>query len=358
MLECIPFDNEPKYVEAFLSLPNKLYKENENMEDRSTTKKILLGRHPLSEYFKVYKFLIYKAKELSGRFILTQYPKDDTLYLGFFECVDNKEVADYLFYNVEHFAKLHGFKKIVGPVDASFWVKYRLKINKFDKPYTGEPYNKDYYYDMFLSHGYSVAEHYTSNIFPVVDRQYKNDKLKDRLNRINEQGYVIKSPQKQDFNKVMDEVYDMIIDLYKDFPVFKKIRRETFMQLFNNYKYILDYRMVKMAYYNGESVGFFISTPDYSNVVYHLDGLSSVVNANRIKNNPPRYIMLYLGAKKKHPGVGAALSEVMLEELQRLQVPSIGALMKDGKMTQNFAKDLAEGCYEYVLLEKEIERRT
>ena len=51
---------------------------------------------------------------------------------------------------IEKFAKENKYKRIVGPVDASFWLKYRMKINMFYKPpYTGEPYNKDYYYKLY-----------------------------------------------------------------------------------------------------------------------------------------------------------------------------------------------------------------
>ena len=69
-----------------------------------------------------------------GDFVLASYGT------GAVMAVPSHDQRDY------EYAKEHKFRKIIGPVDASFWLKYRLKINKFERPYTGEPYNKDYYY--------------------------------------------------------------------------------------------------------------------------------------------------------------------------------------------------------------------
>ena len=43
-----------------------------------------------------------------------------------------------------------------------------------------------------------------------------------------------------------------------------------------------------------------------------------------------------------------------MQELQKTGLSSIGALARDGKITQNYVQDLIESKYEYVLLEKVI----
>ena len=95
---------------------------------------------------------------MHGWFIITIYPEDNIGYLGFYECINDDEVAKNLFDKAYEFCKEKGLTSIVGPVDCSFWIKYRLKINKFDlPPYTGEPYNKDYYLKQFENNGFSVC---------------------------------------------------------------------------------------------------------------------------------------------------------------------------------------------------------
>ena len=130
-MKCIQFTKEPIYIDDFIKLPQKLYDKNTNMEDSKTVRELLTNNHPLNKYFKLYKFVIYDENELVGRFTITKYPNDDTAYLGFFECVNDEHTARFLFTAVDKFCKKNKFKRIIGPVDASFWIKYRLKINHF-----------------------------------------------------------------------------------------------------------------------------------------------------------------------------------------------------------------------------------
>ncbi len=181
-MKYVKFSNEKKYIKDFINLSKKLYVKN-NTDNPKEIKQILEEKHPLSKYFKIDKFLIYKNKKTVGRFVITTYSNDKTAYIGYFECINNDEVAKYLFEVAYKFAKENKYEKIVGPLDTSFWIKYRLKINMFDKKiYTGEPYNKEYYLKMFLDNKYKVIEHYTSNIYKIIDNGYENDKYFDRYN--------------------------------------------------------------------------------------------------------------------------------------------------------------------------------
>ena len=111
-MKCIKFNEEENYIKDFLELPNKLYTNKDNMEDPKLIRRLLLNRHPLSKDFKLNKFLIYKNDEVVGRFIITEYPKDKkACYLGFFECINDKKVAKYLFDNAYSFAKEKKYKR-------------------------------------------------------------------------------------------------------------------------------------------------------------------------------------------------------------------------------------------------------
>ena len=134
---------------GFLALPGKLYQKNELTQDYDTEYKLLHEKHTLSKYFNITPFVVIdKNSQMPvARCMLTYYPEDDVAYFGFFECIGQQEIAEQLLDTVSKKAKKDGKTKLSGPVDASFWIKYRLKINLFDRiPYTGEPYNKNYYY--------------------------------------------------------------------------------------------------------------------------------------------------------------------------------------------------------------------
>ena len=347
------FNCEKKYVKEFINFSKKIYKKD-NTENSNELKSLLLGKHPLCKYFKLYKFLIYEKNKVVGRFAITIYPNDDTAYIGFFECINNNEVAKFIFDTATIFAKENNYKRIVGPVDASFWLKYRLKINMFDKaPYTGEPYNKDYYYNMFLDNNYKVIEHYTSSIYENVDNNYENEFYANRYNSFIEKEYKIESPDIDEFERILKELYSLLTELYSDFPIYKHLSEEDFINIFKKYKKIMNPEMIKLAYYNNKMVGFYISIPNYNNLVYNVN-IINLIKILKIKKKPKEYVMLYMGVDQEHRGLGKAIVYSIITELMKSKLPSIGALARDGKVTQNYVEELIKDRYEYVLLERKL----
>ena len=350
----IQFDFEKKYICDFVSLSKKLYKKD-NTENSNELKKILNGKHPLCKYFKLYKFLVYEKNKAVGRFTITIYPNDDTAYIGFFECINNNEVAKFIFDTARKFAKENKYKRIVGPVDASFWIKYRLKINMFNKiPYTGEPYNKEYYYKMFLDNNYKVIEHYTSSIYEAVDYNYENELYSNRYNEFIKKGYKIESPNMDEIDDILKELYSLLTELYCDFPIYKHLSESDFIDVFRNYKKIMNSEMIKLAYYNNKMVGFYISIPNYYNLVYNIN-IINLIKILKLKKKPKEYIMLYMGVDQEHRGLGKAIVYSIMNELMKSNLPSIGALARDGKITQNYVEELIKDRYEYVLLEERLD---
>lgn len=352
-MEIIRFQNEKKYIKLFLELSKKVYGKNYQENQKEVTQ-ILTGKHLLSKYFTVDNFLFLEDKEPVGRFIMTRYPNDANAYIGYFECIHDASVAKKMFQEANQFAKEKNCKKIIGPMDASFWIKYRLKINKFDSiPYIGEPYNKDYYLKFFLENQYTICEHYISNIYLPVQYDYINEKYQNRYQTFIENGYNIISVELDKFDEAIEELYSLLTSLYQDFPLFKNIDKEDFLALFKDFKTIMDPKMVKLAYYQDKMVGFFISVPNYHTLTANVSA-KSLLQILHMKKNPKEYVMLYMGVAPEHQGLGKALVYSILTELKEKKVPSIGALSRDGKITQNYVSDLCIDKYEYVLLERVV----
>lgn len=353
MFEIVRFDNEEKYIKDFIALKKKLYTRKNNTESVSDITKILTGTHSLSHYFKLDKFLIYDGGEAVGRFCFTRYEDDPVIYLGFYECVNRDDAAAFLFENASRIASELGYKTITGPVDCSFWIKYRLKINLFDRlPYTGEPYNLDYYLKQFTDNGYEISEHYISNYFTKIEEP--DPKYIKRLDQFREKGYEIRSPEPEEFDKVIGEIYVLITRLYSDFPIYRGLTEEEFRSVFNDYRMIIDFRYVKMAYYKGEAVAFFIGVPDYGARVYDTKNIINLLGVLKRRKKAEAYVLPYLGALPEHAGLGAALTGAMMKQLHDTGGESIGALCRDGKISGHYAKAFFDNEYEYALLSKEI----
>lgn len=346
---------EKELVRKFLTLPGRLYTKREIMQQPEEERRILRGTHVLSHYFTVFPLLVTDDRGLAvSRAVLTVYPQDPEAYLGFFESEDCTEAVKLLFEKAETIAAVHGCRKITGPVDASFWIRYRFKVSRFDRSYTGEPYNRDYYVRLWQEAGYEITERYYSNHYRIVGRDDQNPVFSARLHQKLQEGYEIKSPSRDTFDRTLEEVYELLTALYRSFPVYKPISREEFISLYSYLKSLIRYSMVKMAYCQGKPAGFFISIPDYGNAVY---GKLTPVDYVRIllaRARPRSYVMLYMGVDTPHRGLGKAMAEAVREELQKAGVPSVGALIRQGNVNRDYFRELMDYEYEYVLLGRTI----
>lgn len=350
----VEFDNtDKKSMKRFLKLPKKLYGRYELMQNKETEYELLNGSHILSRYFSVYPFIaVDQSGEAVARCVLTIYPDKDEAYIGYFESINDIQAAECILESAENKARQLGRSKILGPVDCSFWIGYRLKTNHFGSPYTNEPYNKEYYEELWLKNNYNVCGEYVSNKFKRIPDTFRNEKAKKRLAYFSEKGYRIISPSEDEFKKCLNEVYSLMIELYSNFQTYSRITQKEFYDMYMPLKKIADYSMIKMAYYNEKPVGFFISVPDFGNAVSGSITpvkLARILKTKLMRNN---YVILYMGAESEHRGLGNAMAETVCQELSINGAHSVGALIRKGKITESYFSKLIEFQYEYKLYEK------
>ena len=351
----IQFDSDDKkLVRTFIGFPQKLYSKQTIVQDKKTELAILHGTHILSRYFDTYPFLAHDENgSTAARCLLTVYHDRKCAYIGYFECIDSDDAAKCIMSAAENMAHQLGCTSVIGPVDASFWIRYRLKTNCFGQPpYTGEPYNLPYYARFFTGNGYSVCGEYISNRYGIIEPDFINEKNVRRLKRFKDMGYIIKSPDKSEFEQSMREVYRLLISLYSDFQTFSMITEEEFCQLYAPLKFAADLSMVKIAYYNDVPVGFSVNLPNYGNASSGSITPSKLLKMMKIKKAPKDYILLYLGASREHLGLGKAVAEDILCRLSEKKAVSVGALIRRGKVTGTYFSKIIEKEYEYLLYEK------
>lgn len=342
--------------EDFLAFPSRIHTKKELMQKRSDEIALLQNTHILSRYFSFTAFLCYHNNNVVARCAVTIYPDKDEAYLGFFDSEDNIEAVKAITEAAENFAKENGINTLTGPVDASFWIGYRMKSDKFDEErFFSEPYGKEYYPRLWKESGYKISEVYISNIYKKLSKNEQSDeRYVKRYNFFKKRGYTIVSAEKKDWDKVIGEVYKLLIKLYSDFPVFSHITEEEFRELYKSLKTILDFSMVKLGYKNGKLVGFFISIPDYRNRLYGSTGLSEILFMLKNRRRCDNYILLYMGVDEKHLGLGSALSQAMFEEVRKKRASSIGALIKKGKVSEKYIDKKILYQRKYLLFEKHL----
>ena len=348
-------ENNQTLRRLFLQLPKRLYGRKFRMQDGKTEDAILSGTHLLSPDFSVYPFVVTDGRKALARCLLTVYPKDPEGCFGFFESENDPEAVRLLFRALEERAKSLGIRTLIGPVNASFWIGYRLKTDAFsDPPFTGEPYNLPYYEELLLSCGFRVSDRYISDLYIPVPKDYENRRLERRERLFTERGIRIQNLDPGQFDETMEEVWRLFSELYADFPAFRPIEKERFLAIFSDYRLIVRPEMVKLAYDRGKLRGFFICVPDYGNLVYRKMTPWNLLRLLQARKRPKRYALLYLCCEPQLLGLGAYLTYSVIRELRENGAASVGALIHEGKVTQNYARDLLFGTHAYALYKKDL----
>ena len=182
--------SEDPLVEAFIAFPWKIDRlpqawvppiKFENFLTLSK-KHNLFFRHGDAAFF-----LAMDGNEVLGR-ISASY--DDSLFsgdrsighFGFFECVDDANVARALLQAAEAWLMERGKTDIYGPVNLNIFAGYRIQLSGFDKPaFMGEPRSPAYYQDLLEHCGYAVSETWRSWDMPEPVLPIALDGLKKQV---------------------------------------------------------------------------------------------------------------------------------------------------------------------------------
>ena len=355
MLEIKPVKPNTAELDDFLALPKKIYRPEHLMQSEEEELALIEGNHPLSSDLETYAFVGYEEGQPRIRGILTFYSGDEAAYLGFFESINDQQIASAFIEHLAGFARSLGASKIIGPVQASFWLGYRMQLTGTKElPFTGEPHNPDYYTELWQAAGFELKERYLSNFYPKVSNQTHQDKLVHRFGSFEKAGFIICSPKKKDWDQASLQVFELLNRLYQDFPIYRSISSQQFSQIFQKYQYILDFSMVKLAYKEGKLAGFLIAMPDYGSLVYQKLTPLNLAKLFWTKRFAKRYTIMYLGVDEEFLGLGSALAYPIFKEAQKRQASAIGALIHQKTVTRHYAAELQGYKHEYGLFELDL----
>ena len=161
-----------------------------------------------------------------------------------------------------------------------------------DLPFTGEPHQPAYYPKLWEAAGFKLTESYLSNFYPKVSPTTQEAKLAKRYEAALAAGIKIRSPHKSDWTEVSLQVFELLNRLYRDFPIYRSLQGGQFSAIFEKYRYILDFSMVKLAYQEEKLVGFLITMPDYGALKERFRNDKIETNSQMSQKHIKKYIKL------------------------------------------------------------------
>lgn len=151
-----------------LELPWKLYKDDPNwIPPLRLDQKENLGyaKNPFYDRNEIQTFLAVKNNEPLGRLAAivnhghVERYKEKLGFLGFFECVDDIEVAAELFDAAREWLKEKGMTAVRGPINPSLNNTLGVLVEGFDTPPTFMmTYNPPYYEKLFEEYGFRKSQ--------------------------------------------------------------------------------------------------------------------------------------------------------------------------------------------------------
>lgn len=341
-------------VQAFIDVERGLYRPKERKSSAEEIRQIMKGTHPLSDLFTWEAY--YETNSSRGMLF---YPRGQNFgYIGYLEGKTSEALQRMLQFLWER-GKEQGIQTLYGPVNLSFWTGYRLRMpnEKREEAYFGEPWNQDFYADAFVKAGFTMAETYVSNHYSKESAltMGENEKSLRRFCEAKEKGYIFAGAKRDHWEKQLRDVHALILETYKDFPLFHPISFSQFYALFGPMERILDFSMVEMVYKENILQGFTLTLPDYGTLLQGNIGLFSLMEILKRRRKASHYVILYMAVRPGGEGLGLAMAYNQFQKIRKRKASATAALIHQGKFTQFYEKEKITDSTEYVLFKWDID---
>ncbi|KPL03133.1 MAG: hypothetical protein AMJ90_04030 [candidate division Zixibacteria bacterium SM23_73_2] len=265
----------------FIKFPWKIYKDDPNWVPHLISERKEFFdplKNPFFKHSEVVFFLAKKDKEIVGRIgghinhNHNDFHNEKTGFFGFFECVNDFEVAKLLLDTVRDWLKSKGMEIMRGPANFSTNEEIAFLLEGFDSaPAFMMSYNPKYYLDLMGKYGMRKAKDVFAWYF---DRTFKPS---ERVIRIAErvekkENLKIRTLDLKDFGNEIKRVKKIYNSAWSKNWGFVPMNDEEFEHMCKNLKQIVDPQMVFIAEIDGEPVGFSLALPNINPVLKRLNG--------------------------------------------------------------------------------------
>ena len=268
-------------LKAFISLPWQIYRGDRNWVPplrRSLKNRLDLSKHPFIDSADVALFIAGCDGRIVGSIAAinnrnhVDFHKEPVGFFGFFECVQDQEVADALFSHAGDWLKTRGLEIMRGPVSYSTNEECGLLFDGFDRPpVIMMPYNPRYYVDLIERFGFKKTKDLLA--YEITDAVALPDQL-NRTVRYIEKRKKIKTRRLniKKFDQEIQRVKEIYNSAWEGNWGFVPMTDKVIDYMAAELKPIVDPDIVRFAEIEGEAVAFVLSLPDYNQVLKHANG--------------------------------------------------------------------------------------
>jgi len=193
--------------------------------------------------------------------------------LGFFECIDNQEAANTLFDTARNWLETFQITAIDGPInfgERDKWWGLLTKGYDLDPNYKCN-YNPSYYQTLFENYGFqNYFEQYTF-IRKINDPFHPRILYKTELIK-KDPNYSFTHLDKKNLKQHTKDITTIYNKAWKKHEGVPQLSLEKAQSIMGELKPILDEKIIWIAYYNNEPVGFYFNIPEVNQVFKYVKG--------------------------------------------------------------------------------------
>ena len=329
-----------KHLEQeFIALPKRLYKDNPNWVcpfDSSIKAVFDPKKNKLFNDGEAIRWVAYNAEgECVGR-IAAFYDRahaygyeQPTGGCGFFEAINDQELANTLFDAAREWLKARGMEAMDGPINfGSRDAWWGLLVEGFDyQPLFENPYNPPYYKELFENYGFQNYFNQNTYVWDVY-KDDVNEVVHERVKRLmSTPGYRFAPIGKESLYSAVSKVRTIYNKAWSLFTGVQPMEEAEVRQMADVMRPIIDRNLIWFAYFNDEPIGFFIMVPDLNRLIGKYNGKFGLINKLRmlwdlkVRKKCDRVFAIVFGITPEFQGKGveSGFMKAMLENYVRTE---------------------------------------
>jgi hypothetical protein len=235
-MRLVNFDFEPEWLSRFLDWPREHYASDHNwMPDPAESRFLCSGK---AASVARRNFLVVDGLEICGRVTAVINPTllDDSgqpyAQLGFFECIDDPQVANLLVEPALAWLRDHlpAGGIVLAPMNFDTWHAYRLRTAGFEEPtFLMEPYNPSFYPAIFAALDFAPISQYVTKTVTHPATLMSAWEVHHRAAIA--KGYRFRSIDPAALGSEMSLIYQLSLAAFRDNLFFTGIPEEEFRAL-------------------------------------------------------------------------------------------------------------------------------
>ncbi len=334
-VEIKTLSNSKSDRKKFIKFAWKIYEGDPNWVPPLLMDKLKIldkSKNPFFKRAEMELFMAYKNGEAVGRIAAikndahNQYHTENIGFFGFFECINDQEVANKLFDTAREWIKNKGLTDMRGPANPSSNDEYGLLIEGFDDPpRLMMTYNPKYYLDLMENYGLKKVKDLYA--YRIDNNKVRQENKIQRVAEISKKRYnvTVRPINMKDFKNELERVKYVYNKAWAPNWGFIPMTDEEIDLLAKDLKPIVEPSLVLFAEVGDETVGFSLVMPDYNELFIKMNGHLFPFGIFRLltqkrKITWARILTLGIIPEYQKRGIDAILYDLIIENAHKIGI--------------------------------------